>query len=144
MSGRDGSDDGAAVQDLWSSAANGDGTRRLVPDVRRWCRGPDTAPVTFRLSRVLTGHGRFRRYLTREEEVARRVMRVLRDAGGHCGPHDFRACSPGRAQDVDPAHRLWRNTARRPSQFVEMVHGHNGRERRGPREALSRATRVAS
>lgn len=40
-------------------------TRRVLPSVRRWLERPSGAPVTFRLTQALTGHGAYNGYLCR-------------------------------------------------------------------------------
>ncbi|XP_022161493.1 uncharacterized protein LOC111027430 [Myzus persicae] len=52
-------------QERWSTEESGSWTRRLIPDVRRWCARSHGLTTSFHLTQFLSGHGCFGQYLHR-------------------------------------------------------------------------------
>ncbi|KAE9542273.1 hypothetical protein AGLY_003400 [Aphis glycines] len=48
-------------QEVWDSTSKAAWTRRLIPDLSRWYRGPRA--ISFHMAQALTGHGCFQQYL---------------------------------------------------------------------------------
>lgn len=85
----------AEWQEEWQSSCQGEWTRKLIPDVRKWVerRG---CPTDYHMTQLLSGHGGFGEYLTR---FRIRVSRVpVRSSRGNPGTRTPGMPGLGRAE----------------------------------------------
>lgn len=131
-------------QVLWVETSKGAWTRRLLPDVRRWCWRITNTEVTYHLAQALTGHGCFRSYLFKRKRAGDEKC-IYCGAPEDTAEHTIFVCKQWEGERSEIIDELGRNVS--PDDVEEILCGPDpGQLPRDPLQAkpiLLRARRVA-